>query len=128
MHILSEIKPSHLVCSRFQVPEYQNIDKFRNRVVSNLIYYQTNYALSSVLLFSLITFLNPWKMFLGMSTMAICKRNENKGIIFHLFCAVFGLLYLAVERQEQVKQMKREHPTLVMMATFLSGHFLIYQV
>ena len=45
-----------------------------------------------------------------------------------MFCAVFGLLYLAVERQEQVKQMKREHPTLVMMATFLSGHFLIYQV
>ena len=45
-----------------------------------------------------------------------------------MFCAVFGLLYLAVERQDQVRQMKREHPTLVMMATFLSGHFLIYQV
>ena len=45
-----------------------------------------------------------------------------------MFSAVFGLLYVAVERQEQVKQMKREHPTLVMMATFLSGHFLIYQV
>ena len=45
-----------------------------------------------------------------------------------MFCAVFGLLYLAVERQEQVKEMKREHPTLVMMATFLSGQFLIYQV
>ena len=41
---------------------------------------------------------------------------------------MFGLLYLAVERQEQVKEMKREHPTLVMMATFLSGQFLIYQV
>ena len=45
-----------------------------------------------------------------------------------MFFAVFGLLYAAVERQDQVKQMKREHPTLVMMATFLSGHFLIYQV
>ena len=34
--------------SRFQVPEYQNMDKFRNRVVSNLIYYQTNYAVLSL--------------------------------------------------------------------------------
>ena len=41
---------------------------------------------------------------------------------------MFGLLYLAVEKQEQVKVMKREHPTVVMMATFLSGQFLIYQV
>ena len=77
MHILSEIKASN-PCSRFQVPEYQNIDKFRNRIVSNLIYYQTNYALSSVLLFSLITFLNPFKMFLGMSTMALCNFTTNK--------------------------------------------------
>ena len=41
---------------------------------------------------------------------------------------MFGLLYFAVEKQDQVKQIKREHPTLVMMATFFSGHFLIYQV
>ena len=72
MHILSEIKASNS-SSRFQVPEYQNVDKFRNRIVSNLIYYQTNYALSSILLFSLITCINPFKMFLGMSTMAICN-------------------------------------------------------
>ena len=45
-----------------------------------------------------------------------------------MICAVFGLLYFAVEKQDQVKQMKREHPTLVMMATFFCGHFLIYQV
>ena len=76
MHILSEIKASN-PCSRFQVPEYQNIDKFRNRIVSNLIYYQTNYALSSILLFSLITCINPFKMFLGMSTMAICNYKEK---------------------------------------------------
>ena len=75
MHILSEIiEPSNCQpCCRFQVPDYQNMDKFRNRIVSNLIYYQTNYALSSVLLFSLITFMNPFKMLLGMSTMAICN-------------------------------------------------------
>ena len=41
---------------------------------------------------------------------------------------MFGLLYYSVERQEQVRQIKREHPTLVMLVTFLAGQFLIYQV
>ena len=60
---------------RFQVPEYQNMDKFRNRIVSNLIYYQTNYALSAVIIFAFITFMNPFKMALGLLTMILCKLN-----------------------------------------------------
>ena len=52
--------------SRFQVPEYQNMDKFRNRVVSNLIYYQTNYAVLSLIFFTLVTnrmhFINAAKL------------------------------------------------------------------
>lgn len=61
------------LASRFQVPDYNNVEKFINRIVSNLIYYQTNYALSTVVIFSLITMMNPFKMFLGMSTMVVCK-------------------------------------------------------
>ena len=61
--------------SRFQVPEYQNMDKFRNRVVSNLIYYQTNYALSAIVIFAFITFMNPVKMALGLLTMILCRKH-----------------------------------------------------
>ena len=42
---------------RFQVPDYQNLQKFQNRIVSNLIYYQTNYALSAMAIFGLNTFI-----------------------------------------------------------------------
>ena len=59
--------------SRFQVPEYQNMDKFRNRVVSNLIYYQTNYAVLSLIFFTLVTYMNPLKMMLGIITITLCK-------------------------------------------------------
>lgn len=115
--------------SRFQVPEYQNMDKFRNRVVSNLIYYQTNYAVLSLIFFTLVTYMNPLKMMLGILTITLCKLL----VIFlfclvHIYCAVFCLLYYCDASQEQVKQMKREHPTLVMMATFLTAYFFIYQV
>jgi len=87
-------------------------DKFRNRVVSNLIYYQTNYAVLSLIFFTLVTYMNPLKMMLGILTITL------------FFC----LLYYCDASQEQVKQMKREHPTLVMMATFLTAYFFIYQV
>ena len=110
------------------MPDYQNVDKFRNRVVSNLIYYQTNYAVSSVAIFSLITFMNPFKMILGMSTMVICEGLTKYEVSITPAFLVFGLLYYSVEKQELVREMKRDHPTLVMLVTFLCGHFLIYQV
>ena len=65
------------LASRFQVPDYNNVEKLINRIVSNLIYYQTNYALSTVVIFSLITMMNPFKMFLGMSTMVVCKLQNH---------------------------------------------------
>ena len=63
---------------RFEIPDYHNLDKFRNRVVSNLIYYQTNYALSAIILFSIITLLNPLNMALGMLTMILSKNSLNQ--------------------------------------------------
>ena len=125
---ISDTTPAYSDCYRFQVPDYQNVDKFRNRVVSNLIYYQTNYAVSSVAIFSLITFMNPFKMILGMSTMVICEGLTKYEVSITPAFLVFGLLYYSVEKQELVREMKRDHPTLVMLVTFLCGHFLIYQV
>ena len=52
--------------------------------------------------------------------------ESPSGLLF-LF-EVFGLLYYSVERQDLVRQMKRQHPTMTMMLTVLSGHFIIYQV
>ena len=97
---------------RFQVPEYQNMQKFQNRIVSNLIYYQTNYAISAMGIFGLITFMNPFKMSVGILTMAL----------------IFGLLYYLDASQIQVKKVKKEHPTLVMLGTFLAAYFFIHLV
>jgi len=98
--------------SRFQVPTYDNKEKFRNRIVSNLIYYQTNYAISSILIFSFITFSNPFKMLLGLITMSL----------------FFGLLYYFDANNHEVKKIKKEHPTLTMMGAFFCGFFFIYQI
>jgi len=97
--------------SRFQVPDINNPEKWFNRIVNNLLYYQTNYFLSALVIFLLIAFLNPGKMILGILTMAL----------------IFGLLYYMSNKQVQVKTMKKNHPMLVMLSTFCCGYFLIYQ-
>jgi hypothetical protein len=97
--------------SRFEVPDISNPDKWANRVVNNLLYYQTNYFISALIIFSLISFLHPGKMMLGMITIGI----------------VFGALYYAAHTQVQVKTLKKNHPAVVMVATFCLGWFLVYQ-
>ena len=45
------------------------MDKVANRIVNNLLYYQTNYLVASLLIFLLNIFLNPDQMILGLLTM-----------------------------------------------------------
>ena len=65
-HTLWGLSKNHNIiqnCSRFEVPDISNPDKWANRVVNNLLYYQTNYFISALIIFSLIRFVNiTWKI------------------------------------------------------------------
>lgn len=39
-----------LESARFQIPNYKDLEKWGNRVTSNLLYYQTNYFLLAILI------------------------------------------------------------------------------
>lgn len=43
-----------LESARFQIPNVKDLEKWGNRVTSNLLYYQTNYFLVSILIFLII--------------------------------------------------------------------------
>ncbi|RWS06161.1 PRA1 family protein 3-like protein [Dinothrombium tinctorium] len=60
-----------LLDSRFQVPNFKDFKKWENRVNSNLLYYQTNYFISAIIIFALIGFANPVKLLLGMLSMSL---------------------------------------------------------
>jgi len=98
--------------SRFQIPDFNNMDKVANRIVNNLLYYQTNYFVASLLIFLLNIFLNPGQMIFGLLTMT----------------AMFGLLYYLSATQDKLKKIKQNHPMMVMVSTFLVGYLLIYQI
>ena len=52
-----------------QIPDMNNEDRWFNRIVYNLLYYQTNYLLSALLIFSLVFMSKPQEMFIGLFLM-----------------------------------------------------------
>lgn len=43
-----------LESARFQIPNVRDLDKWGNRVVNNLLYYQTNYLLMAIVMFLIV--------------------------------------------------------------------------
>jgi hypothetical protein len=101
-----------LTQSRFQVPDFKNPDKCVNRMVNNLLYYQTNYGIAFMVIFLLVTMSNPGAMISGMLTLAL----------------VFGLLYYGSANYEQVRNFKTSYPFFAMLGSLLVGYYIILQI
>ncbi|KAL1373369.1 hypothetical protein pipiens_018699 [Culex pipiens pipiens] len=56
-----------LESARFQLPNFQDLEKVNNRIVKNLLYYQTNYFLMGAAVFGLIGLIHPYKVVLGVA-------------------------------------------------------------
>jgi len=96
--------------ANFQVPNFQDLDKWGNRVYNNLIYYQSNYFLMALSLFSLVTFFHPFKMFLGVVAIGI-------GIT---------MFALANNAGPQVSKFKVDHPVVSLVLLLIGCYFIIY--
>lgn len=57
--------------ARFQIPNYKDLEKWGNRVGNNLLYYQTNYFLTALVIFLLVGMLHPTKMLCGMVAIGV---------------------------------------------------------
>ena len=69
----------YLVChDNFQVPDTSNPERWANRIISNLLYYQSNYLLSAAIIFTLVAYIHPQDMFLGMLTVVSSKFRKEK--------------------------------------------------
>ncbi|KAJ8047802.1 PRA1 family protein 3 [Holothuria leucospilota] len=94
-----------LESARFSSPAVHDPQRFTNRLVDNLLYYQTNYFLTAVIMFLLVGFMNPKSMMLGMVTMAVIiaafvyfsnnKRETQKFKTQHPFLCGIGILFAA---------------------------------
>uniref|UniRef100_A0A0K8WG37 PRA1 family protein n=1 Tax=Bactrocera latifrons TaxID=174628 RepID=A0A0K8WG37_BACLA len=57
--------------ARFQIPNLKDVEKWGNRVVKNLLYYQTNYFLLFLVIYGLMILLNPHKIVCGVTVQAL---------------------------------------------------------
>lgn len=80
-----------LESARFQLPAFNDFEKWGNRVVKNLLYYQTNYFVLWAVVFTLIGLVHPGKIILGEVGRDLMKERM-------IFCCTgitlgFGALY-----------------------------------
>ncbi|XP_022623337.1 PRA1 family protein 3 [Seriola dumerili] len=94
---------------RFAKPEFGDLAKWNNRVISNLLYYQTNYFAVAVVVFIIVGFLNPFGMFLGGTVVTL----------------VFVGSVWAGENKAPIKNFKRKNPTLFVIGVMVTSYFLL---
>ncbi|KAK3894257.1 hypothetical protein Pcinc_001975 [Petrolisthes cinctipes] len=96
--------------SRFQVPNLKDPEKWSNRVSQNLLYYQTNYFLTYLVVFALVALIHPTKMFYGMTAVALA----------------YGLFYYLTNHKQPAAQFKKDHPILSLVGLVLTMYFIVY--
>ncbi|XP_061546388.1 ADP-ribosylation factor-like 6 interacting protein 5b isoform X2 [Phycodurus eques] len=94
---------------RFGKPEFGDVARWNNRMISNLMYYQTNYFAAAVVVFLIVGFLNPLGMFLGGTVVTL----------------VFMGSVWAGENQAIIKNFKRKNPTLFVIGVMVTSYFLL---
>ncbi|XP_035596278.1 PRA1 family protein 3-like [Oncorhynchus keta] len=94
---------------RFAKPDFGDLAKWNNRVISNLLYYQTNYFAVAIVVFLIVGFLNPLGMFLGGAVVSL----------------VFTCSVWAGENKNFIKNFKKKNPTLFVIAVMGTSYFLL---
>ncbi|XP_040357892.1 PRA1 family protein 3 isoform X3 [Ixodes scapularis] len=101
-----------LESARFQLPNVKDVERWGNRVVNNLLYYQSNYFVLAILVFLGVGILHPSKMLCGMLAVTVA----------------FGLFYYVTNSQTAAMNLKRNHPILSGFVILLGGYFIVYML
>ncbi|XP_060058879.1 PRA1 family protein 3 isoform X1 [Erinaceus europaeus] len=112
---------------RFARPDFRDISKWNNRVVSNLLYYQTNYLVVAAMMISVVGNWIPnlythWKMKLISKGFLSPFNMILGGIVVVL---VFTGFVWAAHNKDILRRMKKQYPTAFVMVVMLASYFLI---
>uniref|UniRef100_A0A1A8L0T5 PRA1 family protein n=1 Tax=Nothobranchius pienaari TaxID=704102 RepID=A0A1A8L0T5_9TELE len=94
---------------RFAKPDVRDLARWNNRIISNLLYYQTNYLLLAVVVFLLVGFLNP----LGMITALAVVSGVFMGSVW------------VGENRAVINNFKRQNPTIFVIAVMVASYTLL---
>ncbi|KAK3566061.1 hypothetical protein QTP86_025240 [Hemibagrus guttatus] len=95
--------------ARFSMPDVRNLERWNNRIINNLLYYQTNYFASVLVFLLIVGYLRPLQLFLG----AVVVISVFLGFVW------------AAENKATVRRFRRNHPSLCLIAILGSSYFLL---
>ncbi|XP_072224423.1 PRA1 family protein 2 [Leuresthes tenuis] len=98
-----------LSSARFAVPDVRDLDRWNNRMINNLLYYQSNYFLSALGFLFIVGYFQPFHLFVGAAAVTL------------LF---LGFIW-AAENQAPVRRFRRNHPLISVLAILLASYFFI---
>uniref|UniRef100_A0A3B3S591 PRA1 family protein n=1 Tax=Paramormyrops kingsleyae TaxID=1676925 RepID=A0A3B3S591_9TELE len=100
-----------LSSARFAVPDVRDLERLNNRIINNLLYYQSNYFLSVLIFLAIVGYVQPLQLFLGATVVTL---------------AFLGFVW-AAENQASIRRFRRTHPSLSLSA-ILGASYLFLSV
>ncbi|XP_006618262.1 PRA1 family protein 3 isoform X2 [Apis laboriosa] len=101
-----------LESSRFQLPNFRDLEKWGNRVANNLVYYQTNYLYMCIAIILVVASVHPVKMIVGITAAM----------------AIWGECIYLFSEKESLLKFKRTYPQVGVILTIICGSFVIYTI
>ncbi|XP_030639945.1 PRA1 family protein 2 [Chanos chanos] len=98
-----------LSSARFSVPDFRNLERWNNRIINNLLYYQSNYFASAVGFFLIVGYFQPFQLILGATVVTL------------LF---LGFVW-AAENKAAIRRFRRNHPSLSLVAILGCSYLLL---
>ncbi|GJQ65797.1 hypothetical protein Trydic_g11961 [Trypoxylus dichotomus] len=101
-----------LESARFQIPNIKHPERWGNRVVKNLLYYQTNYFLLYILLFVIVGVIHPKEIASGAIT-----------------CILTALIYLGfTNNSTQLEHIRKKYSSVSIIAVVLALYFVYHML
>ncbi|KAJ8259596.1 hypothetical protein GJAV_G00171240 [Gymnothorax javanicus] len=97
--------------ARFSAPDVRNLERWNNRIINNLLYYQSNYFASAAIILVIVGYCRPLQLLLGALVVTL----------------VFLGFVWAAENQATIRRFRRTHPSLSLGA-ILGGAYLLLSV
>uniref|UniRef100_A0A3Q4AQM1 PRA1 family protein n=1 Tax=Mola mola TaxID=94237 RepID=A0A3Q4AQM1_MOLML len=98
-----------LSSARFAVPDMRNLDRWNNRIINNLLYYQSNYFVCALVLLFMVGYFKPLQLFVGATVVTL------------LF---LGFVW-AAENQAPIRRFRRNHPSISVLAILLASNLFM---